>query len=86
LGQALSEFDDEDNIVSAALTYCDLMTGPGGARITPAQRLADVEARYGEDDPVTLGLRAAWPELMDRVDQVEVLRKQPALRVATQPR
>lgn len=85
LDQALSEFDDEDSIVSAALAYCDLTTGPNGELMTPEQRRADVEARYGEDDPVTMGLRAAWPELMDRVDQVEVLRKQPALGAPVQP-
>jgi len=84
LGQALSEFDDEDSIVSAALAYCDLTTGPRGEQMTPEQRLADVEARYGEDDPVTMGLRAAWPELMDDVAKVNALLKQ--RRVVAQPR
>jgi hypothetical protein len=78
LQEALAEFDDEDSLVSAALAYCDLTTGPSGQWMTPAQRLLDVEARYGEDSPVTNGLRAAWPELMDTVRQVEALRTQPA--------
>ena len=43
LQEALAEFDDEDSVVSAALTYCDLTTGPSGERMTPAQRLLDVK-------------------------------------------
>ena len=74
----LADFDDEDNLVSAALAYCDVTTGPSGERVTPEQRLIDVEARYGAGSPVTRGLRAAWPELMDAVDQVEAFRLQPA--------
>jgi len=62
LDDLLGEFDDEDSFVTAALAYCDLTTGPGGERMTPERRLLDVEARYGEDSPVTNGLRAAWPE------------------------
>jgi HD superfamily phosphodiesterase len=84
LGQALSEFEDEDSIVSAALAFCDLTAGPSGEQMTPEQRLADVEARYGEDDPVTMGLRAAWPELLDDVAKVHALLKQRP--VVAQPR
>ena len=70
--------------MSAALAYCDLTAGPWDEQMTPEQRLADVEARYGEDDPVTKGLRAAWPELMDDVAKVHALLKQ--RRVVAQPR
>ena len=77
LEEALAEFDDEGSLVSAALAYCDLTTGPSGERMTPEQRLLDVEARYGADSPVTNGLRAAWPELMDAIRQVDELRRQP---------
>jgi HD superfamily phosphodiesterase len=84
LGEALSDYDDESSIVSAALAYCDLTAGPRGEQMTPEQRLADVQGRYGEDDPVTRGLRAAWPELMDDVAEVNALLKQ--RRVVPQPR
>jgi putative nucleotidyltransferase with HDIG domain len=47
LESQLEVFDDEDNLVSAALAYCDLTTGPSGERMTPVWRLIDVEARYG---------------------------------------
>jgi hypothetical protein len=86
LDQALGEFHDEGSFVSAALAYCDLTTGPSGERVTPEQRLLDVEARYGEDSPVSIGLRAAWPELMDAVRQVDELRRLPAGSVLAQPR
>jgi putative nucleotidyltransferase with HDIG domain len=74
----LVDFDDEDSLVSAALTYCDLTTGPNGERMTPEQRLVDVEARYGDDSPVTSGLRAAWPELLGVINAMNHLRRQPA--------
>jgi len=86
LHDALAEFDDEDSVVSAALAYCDLTTGPSGEGLTPAQRLLDVEARYGEDSPVTNGLRAGWPDLMRSVDQVTELRTHPTEFVVAQPR
>lgn len=53
--------------MSAALAYCDLTTGPDGELLTPDERLADVEARHGIDSPVVLGLRQAWPDLMEQV-------------------
>jgi hypothetical protein len=86
LEKALAEFDDEGSLVSGALAYCDLTTGPSGERMTPEQRLLDVEARYGEDNPVTNGLRAAWSELMDAIRQVEELLRQPTRSVVAQPR
>jgi hypothetical protein len=86
LQEALAEFDDEDSLVSAALAYCDLTTGPSGERMTPRQRLLDVNARYGDDSPVTTGLRAAWPDLMDSVDLVKELRTPPTESVVAQPR
>lgn len=86
LQEALAEFDDEASFVSAALAYCDLTTGPSGDWMTPEQRLLDVEARYGEDNPVTKGLRAAWPDLLHSVDQVAELRTHPTESVVAQPR
>ncbi|MDF1597267.1 MAG: HD domain-containing protein [Acidimicrobiia bacterium] len=75
LQQELARFDDEQSLVAAALTYCDLTNGPDGERLTPEQRIIDVEARYGSGSPVTTGLRAAWPQLLDAVCRVEELRR-----------
>jgi hypothetical protein len=76
LESALAKFNDEDSLISAALAYCDLVTGPCGERMIPAQRLADVEVRYGDGSSVTRGLRAAWPELMGMVEKAEGLLQQ----------
>lgn len=76
LQHALAGFDDERNLVSAALAYCDLTMGPSGEGMTPQQRLLDVEARYGQDSLVIAGLRAAWPELLAAIGQAKVLRRQ----------
>ena len=73
LGQELGEFDDERSGVSAALSYCDLVTGPDGQWVTPEARLSDVEKRHGEASLVVEGLRAAWPDLMAQVAEIEAL-------------
>ena len=70
LDAQLGRYPDEDSLLTAALAYCDLTTGPGGESMTPDERLADVEVRYGADSTVTRGLRDAWPELMDAVAAV----------------
>lgn len=75
LEQELGEFDDEHSTVSAALSYCDLVTGPDGQRVTPEARFSDVEKRHGETSPVVKGLRAAWPALLAQVAEIEALLK-----------
>ncbi len=85
LHEELTEFEDEASLISVALAYCDLTTGPSGERMTPAERLLDVAARYGEESPVTGSLRAGWSELMDAVGQVEAL-LDGKLPAAVQPR
>lgn len=86
LQRELAEFEDERSLISAALAYCDLTTGPSGERMTPEQRLLDVEARYGAESPVTNGLRAAWPELLDAITQAEELRSRRSGSVVAHPR
>lgn len=83
LAEDMRQFPNEGGIVTAALWYCDLTTGPGGESMTPRERLADVEARHGRASVVTEGLRLAWPALMEAVDLVE---KQLAVAVVSQPR
>ena len=73
LQDELADFRDEQTIVSAALAYSDLTTGPDGEAVSPEHRLRDVEFRYGEDSLVAAGLVAAWPELMQAVAAVEDL-------------
>jgi hypothetical protein len=86
LEEALADFEDEDSLLSAALAYGDLITGPSGERMTPEQRLIDAEARYGSGSRVTRGLRAAWSELMEAAEQVEALTRLNAGATVPQPR
>src|SRR4051812_45102356 len=71
LGDRLSTFEREASVVADALTYCDLTTGPSGARVTPSQRLADIEERHGVDSLVVEAIRQAVPELRRAVSRIE---------------
>jgi hypothetical protein len=59
----LAAFEDEASATSMALTYCDMTTGATGEPVTLAQRLADVERRYGAGHVVSRSVRQARPEL-----------------------
>ncbi|CAN5401171.1 HDIG domain-containing protein [soil metagenome] len=72
--EALAAFGNERSLVTAALAYSDLTTGPDGQRMTPGERLLDVERRYGADSVVAKGLRAAWPGLMELLAEEAMLR------------
>jgi hypothetical protein len=67
----LAAFPEERSLVAAALAYCDLTVGPNGERMTPEERLADVEARHGPNSVVAAGLRRGWLELTEAVGLVE---------------
>lgn len=60
-------------LVAAALAYCDLHTGSDGAEVDVRSRVADVNARYGAQHPVSLGLLAALPLLQEQIDLMEGL-------------
>jgi hypothetical protein len=72
LGRAIEEFADEASVVSDALTYCDLTTGPTGARITVLQRLGEIEQRYGSASIVVEALRRASESLFAMVERTEM--------------
>lgn len=67
----LQAFPCEASPTADALTYCDLLTGPLGERVTLAERMTDVERRYGASHPVTLALRMAHPRLAAAVARIE---------------
>jgi hypothetical protein len=67
----LAEFPDERSDTTAALTYCDMLTGPVGEPVSLEERIADVERRYGADHVVPRSLRLARPELARSIDYVE---------------
>jgi putative nucleotidyltransferase with HDIG domain len=41
-------FHDEQTVTRDALWYCDMVTDPGGARVSFDARVAEVRRRYGE--------------------------------------
>ncbi|CPS30804.1 metal dependent phosphohydrolase [Mycobacteroides abscessus subsp. massiliense] len=66
----LSAFGDPPSDVLDALTFCDLTTGPDGLPIPPQDRLSDVLARYGPEDPVHRAVDAGRDELLATVGRV----------------
>ena len=58
LAQAMARFQDERSAVSDALTYSDLTTGPAGESVSVAERLREIERRYGRASPGCARLRA----------------------------
>lgn len=67
----LAEFPDERSETTAALTYCDMLTGPAGEPVSLEERIADVERRYGADHVVPRSLRLAKPELARSIDHIK---------------
>ncbi|KKB98258.1 MULTISPECIES: HD domain-containing protein [Mycobacteriaceae] len=66
----LSEFGEPPSDVLDALNYCDLTTGPDGSPISPQDRLGDVLARYGPEDPVHRAVGAGREDLLAAVRRV----------------
>lgn len=63
----LLAFEDEHSVVSRALTYCDLTTGPEGQLVDAAARLAEIRQRYGPASPEARGLECAEAALLEDV-------------------
>jgi hypothetical protein len=65
-----AEYEMPPGNLSDALIYCDMTTGPDGRHIPVAQRLADIRARYGPDDPVGRAIARSAPLLNGAVLRV----------------
>src|SRR3954452_19319560 len=63
LAERLAAFIDERSPVSDALAFSDLTTGPTGERVTVAERLGEIERRYGNGSLVVRALGEASPTL-----------------------
>jgi hypothetical protein len=66
----LSAFGNPPSDVLDALTFCDLTTGPDGSPVSPQDRLSDVLARYGPEDPVHRAVDAGREDLLAAVRRV----------------
>lgn len=54
----------------AAVTYCDLTTGPQGERLTPQERLDEILSRYPPDGPVHRAIQASAPGLLAQCREI----------------
>ncbi len=86
LEDAIARFHDERSAVSDALTYSDLTTGPTGERLTVAERLNEIESRYGHESLVVRALKSASDSLLTSVERTELLLAECIGGVPTAPR
>ncbi|MGH2843985.1 MAG: HD domain-containing protein [Solirubrobacteraceae bacterium] len=73
LSSELEVFADERSVVSAALSYCDLTTGPGGEAVGVSARLAGVNERWGADAPQSRAIEHARESLVEDVRRIEAM-------------
>jgi hypothetical protein len=70
LEDELDSYKREESVLTDALSYCDMMTGPAGERMTLEDRVAEVQRRYAEGCIVD-ALREALPALREAVERTE---------------
>lgn len=68
----LAEWVDEETPLRDALWWADMTTSPDGLTVTFAERLKEIQNRYGPQDLVTFFIRQAEPELRSAVERTEV--------------
>ena len=71
LDELLAEFPRERSAVSDALCYCDMTVGPTGIEIPVAERLEDIQRRYGADHVVARAITQATVEVLAAVDRTQ---------------
>jgi predicted hydrolase (HD superfamily) len=74
-GVLAAEFpiDDVDSAAVAALTYCDMTTGPDGQLVDVALRIDEILSRYPPDHVVHRSIARATRSLRAQVDEVSKL-------------
>lgn len=71
LSVELAEFEDEKTALRDALWWADMTTTPDGGKTTLAERVAEIQRRYGRDDVVSRFIRRAWVDLNAAVQRTE---------------
>jgi putative nucleotidyltransferase with HDIG domain len=71
LSGELAEFADERTPLRDALWWADMTTTPDGAQTTVADRVREIQSRYGPHDLVTCVIRRAWGDLKAAVERTE---------------
>src|SRR5260370_20846699 len=67
----LEQFSREQSMVADALDYCDMTTGPAGARISFEERIKDILVRYPEPHIVAQATHQAKPSLSQAVERIQ---------------
>jgi hypothetical protein len=70
-GDLRAEFPAEPSMLSDALWYADMTTGPDGEDLDVSDRLREVRSRYGPGHPVTRAWTKAEPVILAAVRRVE---------------
>ncbi len=71
LSDELAEFEDEQTALRDALWWADMTTTPDGGETTVAERVAEIQNRYGPDDLVSRFIRRAWDDLNAAAERTE---------------
>ena len=71
LTHELQTIPREYSAVAAALTYCDMITGPTGEHIPFEERLADIFQRYDQTHVVNQAIHQAIPSLAQAIKQTQ---------------
>lgn len=71
LSDELAEFEDEKTVLRDTLWWADMTTTPDGGETTVADRVAEIQSRYGPDDLVSRFIRRAWDDLNAAVERTE---------------
>ncbi len=66
-GELAAEFPPPDPVLADALCFCDMTTSPDGELVDPADRLAEIQVRYGPGDVVTRFVDRARPGILAAV-------------------
>ncbi|MGH3755237.1 MAG: HD domain-containing protein [Pseudonocardiaceae bacterium] len=73
LGDVLADefpLGDVDPFLVAALTYCDMTTGPDGTPLGVDERITEILSRYGPDDVVHRAISQASPILRRQTAEI----------------
>ncbi|WP_068426747.1 HD domain-containing protein [Janibacter terrae] len=69
LGEQLEAFSRPEAAYEDALAFCDITNGPAGDRVTPVERMAEIQDRYGPEHLVTRFVDVARGSILGAVDR-----------------
>jgi putative nucleotidyltransferase with HDIG domain len=67
-----AEFTPAPEHLASALTFCDMTTSPDGETVHVADRLSEIDRRYGPAHLVSRSMRRATPMIIDAVTSTRI--------------